>query len=51
MRTAKQHDGNAIHLLRSIPGVGKILPMTILYEICTIERFERCRTSCPARAS
>jgi transposase len=41
MRTAKQHDGNAIHLLRSIPGVGKVLSMTILYEICTIERFGR----------
>jgi transposase len=41
MRTAKQHDGNAIHLLRSIPGIGKVLSMTILYEICTIERFAR----------
>jgi len=41
MRTAKQHDGNAIHLLRSIPGIGKVLSMTILYEICTIARFGR----------
>ena len=27
--------------LRSIPGVGKILAMTMLYEIHDIDRFER----------
>jgi transposase len=32
-RQAKQHDPQAFQLLRSIPGVGKILALTILYEI------------------
>lgn len=31
------------YLLRSIPGIGKILAMTILYEIHTIDRFPTCR--------
>jgi transposase len=38
---AKQHDAFAFHLLRSIPGVGKILALTLLYEIHDIRRFER----------
>lgn len=41
LATAKQHDPNALHLLRSIPGVGKVLGLTILYEICDIGRFPR----------
>jgi len=39
--TAKIHDADALFRLRSIPGVGRILGMTILYEIHTIKRFER----------
>ena len=38
---AKHHDANAFHLLRTVPGIGKILAMTILYEIHDIKRFER----------
>jgi transposase len=38
---AKQHDCQAFHRLRSIPGIGKILALTILYEIHDIHRFER----------
>lgn len=41
VRQAKQHDSFAFHLLRSIPGVGKILTLTLLYEIHDIKRFER----------
>jgi transposase len=41
VRQAKQHDAFSFHLLRSIPGVGKILAMTILYEIQDIGRFPR----------
>ena len=41
VRQAKEHDPNAFHLLRSIPGVGKILALTILYEVHTIQRFPR----------
>jgi transposase len=40
-RRAKQHDGTAFHRLRTVPGIGKILAMTILYEIHDITRFER----------
>jgi hypothetical protein len=41
VRQAKQHDPQAFQLLRSIPGVGKVLALTILYEIHDIGRFER----------
>jgi transposase len=40
-RRAKQHDPQAYRRLRSIPGVGKILALTILYEIHDIGRFDR----------
>ena len=40
-RRAKQHDPQAYHRLRSVPGIGKILALTILYEIQDIRRFER----------
>jgi len=38
---AKQHDPQAYYRLRSIPGIGKILALTILYEIHDIQRFPR----------
>ena len=41
MRQAKQHDPQAFQLLRSIPGVGKVLALTILYEIHDVHRFDR----------
>ena len=37
---AKQHNPVHLHLLKSIHGVGKILSLTILYEIGAITRFE-----------
>ena len=39
VRSAKEHDANSFHLLRSVPGIGKILALTILYEIHDIQRF------------
>lgn len=36
---AKTHDASTFFLLRTIPGVGKILAMTMLYEIHDIARF------------
>ncbi|MCP4547316.1 MAG: IS110 family transposase, partial [bacterium] len=36
---AKVHDAATFYLLRSIPGIGKILSLTILYEIHEISRF------------
>ena len=41
VRQAKQHDAQSFHLLRSIPGVGKVLALTILYEIHDVNRFDR----------
>ena len=38
-KVAKQHDYHTLYLLRSIPGVGKILGLVILYEIHKIKRF------------
>ena len=41
VREAKRHDGDAFHRLRSVPGIGKVLGFTILYEIHDITRFDR----------
>ena len=38
---AKAHDAFAYHLLRSMPGVGRILTLVLLYEIDDIHRFPR----------
>ena len=39
-RQAKRHDVTTYQLLKTIPGVGAILALVILYEIGDIERFE-----------
>lgn len=41
IRAAKVHDPQAYYLLKTIPGIGDILALTILYEIHTIKRFPR----------
>ena len=41
VRKAKSHDAFSFTLLRSIPGIGKILALTILYEVQDIARFPR----------
>jgi transposase len=38
-RTVKVDDANTFYRLRSIPGVGKILALTLLYEIHDVRRF------------
>ena len=40
-RKTKVHDPDNFFRLRSIPGVGKVLAVTMLYEIHDIDRFER----------
>jgi transposase len=40
-RHAKEHEPQQLFLLQTIPGVGKILGLVILYEIEDIDRFER----------
>ena len=39
LRQATLHDPRACRLLRTIPGIGKILSLVLLYEIHTIDRF------------
>jgi transposase len=39
--TAKQHDANTLYLLQTVPGIGKILRLVLLYEIHDIARFPR----------
>lgn len=41
VREAKRHDGDAFHRLRSVPGIGKVLALTILYDIHDMTRFDR----------
>ena len=36
---AKAHDAHAYHLIRSVPGIGRVLTLVILYEIHDIHRF------------
>ena len=39
LRTARQHDPHALYRLRTVPGIGKILSLVLLYEIHDIRRF------------
>jgi transposase len=41
LTTAKQHDANTLYLLQTVPGIGKILSLVLLYEIHDIDRFPR----------
>ena len=41
VRQAKREAPRGFHLLRSIPGIGKVLAMTIVYELHDVARFER----------
>ena len=41
VRQAKKEAQNGFHLLLSIPGIGKVLAMTIVYELHDVSRFER----------
>jgi transposase len=41
LKAAKQHDANTRYLLRTVPGIGEILSLVLLYEIHDIQRFPR----------
>src|SRR5919198_755387 len=41
VQTAKQHNAQALYRLQSVPGIGKILSLVLLYEIHDIPRFPR----------
>jgi transposase len=41
VQTAKQHHAQTLYRLQSVPGIGKILSLVLLYEIHDITRFPR----------
>jgi transposase len=41
VRQTKMHDIQTFHRLRTVPGIGQVLAMTILYEVEDIARFSR----------
>src|SRR5919197_4100343 len=41
VKAAKQHDPQTLYLLQTVPGIGKILSLVLLYEIHDIARFPR----------
>jgi len=41
LKTAKQHDAHTLYLLRTVPGIGEILSLVLLYEIHDIQRLPR----------
>ena len=41
LRNARDHDPNALYLLRTVHGIGPVLSLVILYEIHDIDRFPR----------
>jgi transposase len=41
LKAAKQHDANALYLLRTVPGIGAILSLVLLSEMHDIQRFPR----------
>jgi transposase len=41
LKTAKQHHANTLSLLQTVPGIGEILSLVLLYEMHDIHRFPR----------
>jgi transposase len=49
VRLAKQHDPDTFYRLQSVPGIGKLLSLVLLYDIHDLRRFPRvqdCLSSC-----
>jgi transposase len=41
VKAARHHDAHTLYLLQTVPGIGKILSLVLLYEIHDIKRFPR----------
>jgi transposase len=41
LNTAKRHNANTLYLLRTVPGIGELLSLVLLYELHDIQRFPR----------
>jgi transposase len=49
VKTARHHDAHTLHLVQTVPGIGKILSLVRLYELHAVHRFPRvqaCVSSC-----
>ena len=46
LKHAKAHDANTLYLLQTVPGIGKILALVMLYEIHDIGRFPKVQDFC-----
>jgi transposase len=49
VQTAKQHDAHTLYRRQSVPGIGKLLRLVLLYDIHAMSRFPRvqdCVSSC-----
>ena len=44
---ANAHDATSYALLKTVPGVGRIIALNLLYEIADVNRFPQVRTSFP----
>ena len=51
VKAAQQHDPHTLYLLQTVPGIGKILSLVLLYEIHDISVSPACRISSPIAAS
>ena len=58
VQTATQHDAHTLYVLQTVPGIGKILRLVLLYELHDLARFPRvqdfvasCRLVTCAKAS
>ena len=46
LKTAKHHDANTLYLLHTVPGIGKMLSLVLLYEIHELNRFPSGQDCC-----
>jgi hypothetical protein len=51
LTTAKQHNANPLYLLRTVPGIGEILSLVLLYEIMTSSASPASKMSSPIAVS
>jgi len=55
IKYAKGYDGRVLYRLKTVPGIGDILALTIMYEVLSIERFasvqQFCSYSCLVKCS
>lgn len=46
IRKTKNHDGRMLYRLKTVPGIGDVLALTMMYEILSIERFPSVQKFC-----